>query len=445
LLFHIKLVKIFDTTLRLQGYDLRPADQDLLALDALNHADYTAVIERQKQTILDYHLAHTSFYKKWVGDTVPKRWEDLPVLTKGDLQRPLQERLSQGYTSKNCYVGKTSGSSGTPFIFAKDKACHARDWAAFAKAYAAQNIDINKDLQARFYGIPLDTKGYYTERLKDKLLNRYRFPIFNMNDAKMEAILNHFRRKPFAYINGYTSSIALFARYLAAKNIVLTSVCPTLTTCMVTSEMLFPEDKAVMEKCFGVPVLNEYGASELGLIAFSNTEGEMVLNTHNLYVECLDENNQPVPHGNEGKLVITALHNKAHPMIRFEIGDVGVISQSSTDNRKILKKLIGRTSDIATLPDGKVVPGLTFYYVTKRVIANDSTIKEFVITQTASDTFVIDYVSTQALSKKQEQDVITDINTYVATGLQVVFNKKDHITRQKSGKLKQFTSLVSRL
>jgi phenylacetate-CoA ligase len=48
----------------------------------------------------------------------------------------------------------------------------------------------------------------------------------------------------------------------------------------------------------------------------------------------------------------------------------------------ILKKLIGRTNDIAILPSGKKSPGLTFYYVTKSIIEDDGNVKEFVIKQT---------------------------------------------------------------
>ena len=62
---------------------------------------------------------------------------------------------------------------------------------------------------------------------------------------------------------------------------------------MVTSEMLFEEDKILLEKQFGIPVVNEYGASELDLIAFQSrsvgTEGEWQVNSETLFVEILDD------------------------------------------------------------------------------------------------------------------------------------------------------------
>ena len=117
--------------------------------------------------------------------------------------------------------------------------------------------------------------------------------------------------------------------------------------------MLFEDDKALMETQFGVPVINEYGASELDLIAFQNPKNQWQVNSETLFVEILDKGNNPLPYGEEGKIVITSLYNKAHPFIRYDIGDVGVLSKQSTLKKPILKKLIGRTNDIAILPSGK--------------------------------------------------------------------------------------------
>ena len=103
-------------------------------------------------------------------------------MLKSDLQKPLQERLSSGFKKKNSYVNKTSGSSGHPFIFAKDKFCHALTWAEIINRFDWFNINFNSTLQARFYGIPLGILGYQKERLKDRLSSRYRFPVFNLSN-----------------------------------------------------------------------------------------------------------------------------------------------------------------------------------------------------------------------------------------------------------------------
>ena len=434
------MFNLFHLSLKLSGFPIEKAQADFEKIVAISEAGYPKYLEQKKQEIVAYHQKNNSFYRNLVNKENYENWNDLPVLTKKDLQKPLKERLSEGFSEKSVFVNKTSGSSGTPFVFAKDKEAHAITWASIMHRFGWYTIDFNTSYQARFYGIPLDFIGYRKERLKDFLSKRYRFPIFDLSDKVLEGVFNHFKTKKFDYINGYTSSIVLFGKYLQARNIILTDVCPTLKVCMVTSEMLFEEDKVLLEKYLGVPIVNEYGASELDLIAFQNTKGEWQVNSETLFVEILDENNRPVPNGVEGKIVITSLYNKAHPFIRYEIGDVGVLDEKSTAKHPILKKLIGRTSDVALLPSGKKSPGLTFYYVTKSIIEDDGNVKEFIIRQTKLDSFEIDYVSLVALTSDQIMAIEKAIANYLEPGLHFTYNRKEVLKRTARGKLKQFQS-----
>ena len=421
---------------------MKEAQSELEKILAVSESDYENYLNKNKNKIVNYHLKNNKSYQNFVGQNSFDNWNKLPIMTKKEFQKPLSERLSHGFTTKNVYVNKTSGSSGDPFIFAKDKFCHALTWANIIHRFGWFGIDFNSSFQARFYGIPLDFIGNKKERVKDLLSNRYRFTIFDLSDAVLEKVLIKFQNKKFDYINGYTSSIVLFAKFLQKKNIVLTSVCPTLKCCMVTSEMLFDDDKILLEKQFGVPVVNEYGASELDLIAFQNPNDEWQINSETLFVEILDDDNNVLPNGKEGRIVITSLYNKAHPFIRYDIGDVGILDEKSTLKKPLLKKLIGRTNDIAVLPSGKKSPGLTFYYVTKSIIEDDGNVKEFVIKQTKIDTFDIEYVSGVELTEVQIQQMEKAITTYLENGLTFSFTRKEKLERSKSGKLKQFVSLV---
>jgi len=434
---------LFHFSLWLKGFPIKKAQVAFDHIQSIAEEEYPQYIAQKRNEIVAFHLKHNASYKALVGNANPEAWESLPVMTKKDFQKPLQERLSTGFTTKNVYVNKTSGSSGDPFIFAKDKFSHALTWVNIIDRFGWFGIDFNQSLQARFYGIPLDFIGNRKERLKDFLSHRYRFPIFDLSDKVLEDVLRQFGRKRFNYINGYTSSIVLFAKFLQRKKIVLTSVCPTLKCCVVTSEMLFENDKILLETQFGVPVVNEYGASELDLIAFQNPQDEWQVNSETLYVEILDEHNNVLPNGEEGRVVITSLYNKAHPFIRYDIGDIGILDEQSTAKKPLLKKLIGRTNDVALLPSGKKSPGLTFYYVTKSIIEDDGNVKEFVIKQTKIDTFDIEYVSEKALTSAQIQAIEKAITTYLESGLTFNFLRRETLERSKSGKLKQFVSLLN--
>ena len=436
------MFRLFDLTLKLNGFSMKDAKAELRKIVNLSNEDHKIFIETKKQEIVKFHLENNSFYQQLVGSKTYGEWNYLPILNKTNLQSPLLERLSKGYSQKDIFLNKTSGSSGTPFIFAKDNYCHALTWASIIYRFGWYGIDFNNSYQARFYGIPMDFIGNKKERFKDFLSHRFRFPIFDLSDEVLEGFLNHFRIKKFDYINGYTSSIVLFAKFLQNKNIVLTTICPTLKVCMVTSEMLFEEDKILLQKQLGVPIINEYGASELDLIAFENPQNEWQVNSETLFVEILDENNQAVPNGTEGRIVITSLCNKAHPFIRYDIGDIGILDEKSTLQKPILKKLIGRTNDIAVLPSGKKSPGLTFYYITKTIIEDDGNVKEFVIKQTKIDTFEVEYVSETELNLVQIQKIEKAIEIYLEPNLNFTFIQKNTLERSARGKLKQFVTFI---
>jgi len=434
-------MNLFENTLKFNGFPIVKAKRRLKDIQQIPEKDYRNYIYNAREEIFQYHIQNNSFYRSFIG-TNNVAWENIPIMTKSHLQKPLEDRLSKSFTEKTVYINKTSGSSGTPFIFAKDKFCHALTWAEIIDRFGSWGINFNSSLQARFYGIPLDFQGYYKERIKDFFSHRYRFPVFDLSEKKMEEILSAFESKKFNYINGYTSSIVLFAKFLKDKNILLTKVCPTLKYCIVTSEMPFDDDKTLMEAVFGVPVINEYGASELDLIAFTNREGELEVNSRTIFVEILDDLDKPVPLGNPGRIVITSLYNKAHPMIRYELGDLGVLATSSTYKKPILEKLIGRTNDMAKLPSGKIVAGLTFYYVTKSIISNDGNVKEFIIEQTKLDTFKIQYVADKELVQQEKAAIQKAILEYLEKDLKVIFERAEILKRSKSGKLKQFVSLI---
>jgi phenylacetate-CoA ligase len=436
------VIPFFNLSLKAKGFPIEEAKKELEHIQSITDEDYPVFLSKKRASIVDYHLKNNHLYQELVGEKRSEKWDELPIMTKKDFQKPLSERLSTGFTPKTVYVNKTSGSSGDPFIFAKDKFSHALTWANIIDKFSWYGIDFNRSLQARFYGIPLDFIGNTKERIKDFLSHRYRFSIFDLSDAFLETVLIEFQHKKFEYINGYTSSIVLFAKFLQKKNIILSSVCPTLRCCIVTSEMLFEDDKLLMESQLGVPVINEYGASELDLIAFQNNNNEWQVNAETLFVEILDEQNRILPYGKEGRIVITSLYNTAHPFIRYDIGDIGILDEKSTLKKPILKKLIGRTNDIAILPSGKKSPGLTFYYVTKSIIEDDGNVKEFIIKQTKIDTFDIEYVSEMELTTTQIQNIEKAITTYLENGLHFTFTRKEKLERNKSGKLKQFVSLV---
>lgn len=435
-------MKLFDLSLKLNGYKIDTAKRILHTIQEIQEGDYKRYIDKKKHEIVNYHLNNNRFYHDFTRGIDMSAWEHVPVMTKQDLQLPLPQRLSNGFTTKNVYINKTSGSSGEPFVFAKDKFCHALTWAEIQDRFGWFGLDFNSSKQARFYGIPLDKKHLYKERIKDFFSHRFRFSVFDLSDVALEKVLERFQKTRFDYINGYTSAIVQFAKFLKTKNIVLKDVCPSLKVCITTAEMLFDSDKTLLEKQLGVSIINEYGASELDLIAFQNPHNKWQINSETLLVEILGPDNTVLPPGQEGRIVITSLYNTAHPFIRYDIGDIGSLSKDSSSKTPFLETLLGRTNDTVVLPSGKTAAGLTFYYITKTVVEDDGNVREFIIEQHAKDRFKIKYVSAQKLTEEKIKSIKKEMEHYLESGLNITFERKTSLDRSKRGKLKQFKSFL---
>lgn len=132
---------LFNLSLKLNGFPMAEAIAEFKKIQSVSDADYENYIDSKRKEIVDYHLKNNKSYQEIVGKFEIPNWNELPIMTKKDFQKPLSERLSIGFTTKNVYVNKTSGSSGDPFIFAKDKFCHALTWANIIDRFGWFGID----------------------------------------------------------------------------------------------------------------------------------------------------------------------------------------------------------------------------------------------------------------------------------------------------------------
>jgi len=415
-----------ERVLKLTGFDLVRAS-DVLNTIRSGVVDYAGWQDRKKWQIFNHHLANNPFYRTFIQNASIKKWEDVPVIRKTDFQRPLMQLISSGFTKKKLYVANTSGSTGQPFTYAKDKFCHALAWALIKQRYLQYGIHLNS-LQARFYGIPLKGSSALKEQLKDKLMNRVRFPVFDLSSQRLHQFIDQFRRFSFEYIYGYTNSIRHFGQYLLDAGIILRSICPSLKCVIVTAEMCSSYDRKLIELATGVPCIIEYGSSETGIIGIE-LEGIMQASDELFYLET-DEN---------GSLLITSLFNYAFPLIRYRIGDQVELLRDGTHGKTIIQKIMGRSDDLIRLPNGKIAAGLTMYYISRNLLDQMSRIKEIYVTQTQLSSFKVFYVG-ENLSDKEELQIRKSFDAYLQPGLHLEIVKADTIRRRSNGKLQMFHS-----
>lgn len=435
-------MNLFRLILLVEGFPLIRTRKALNTMYRYSEEQLSQQQDDKKWHIFRFHKKNNVWYDLFLKGREPLTWNQIPLLTKQNIQRPLQEIITPEYLNQSLYRNNTSGSTGIPFHFAKDKFSHAMTWAFIFNKYESVGLQYGKSLQARFFGIPLSQKKYFKEKLKDWIASRVRFPVFDLSDQTLEKYLKRFYKTRFEYIYGYTSSLMLFARYVQRKGVVLKDVCPSLSCCIVTSEVCSVDDRKLLSETLGVKVINEYGAAELDIIAFEDNDGDWILNEENLYIEILDESGLPVVPGVEGEVVVTSLFNKAMPFIRYRLGDRIVLKDYKKNGRRVIDSMKGRVNDVAVLPSGKKSPGLTFYYVSKSLLESSGTIKEFIIKQVKPDEFVFEYVAAADLTQSQCDQVQKLMDQYLEHGLRATFIHVETIERSAAGKFKHFQYLV---
>jgi len=428
----------------MNGFPIREGQEFILSIEGVALQERELLTQERAFSNFNYHYKNNKYYRSLCESRgiVLKdgfNWNEIPILTKKDIQRPFEEILSVN-SSKGLYYHNTSGSSGTPFVFAKNKKSHAKALALYLNRLNRLGIDYGTDLQARFYGVPKKGISYYKEIIKDRLAGRIRFPVFDLTDDRLNEILKSFAKNRFVYINGYTNSILLFANFLIRKNILLKDICPSLRCVIPTSEVCTSTHRELMEKAFGVEVFVEYGAAELDIIAMEDLSHNFIVNNETLLVEILDENDKPVNPGEVGRVVVTSLFNEAMPFIRYDLGDRVNLGTNTTSTHRTIDYIEGRVNDNIILPSGKISPGLTFYYIVKVLFEGKPNIKEFVIHQTKINTFEFHYVAEDEVSDLDKSKINTEIARYLERGLNVQFIKKEVLERHASGKLKTFVS-----
>lgn len=130
-----------------------------------------------------------------------------------------------------------------------------------------------------------------------------------------------------------------------------------LRAVIATAEPLTEAMRATIERAFQCPVYNRYGSREAGDIA-SECSYQRGLHVNPLFtrLEVVDDLGQPLGYGQEGQFLVTNLHNQAMPLIRYAIGDRGVLQAPERCKCGVswptIVALTGRVNDWVFLSDG---------------------------------------------------------------------------------------------
>jgi len=359
----------------------------------------------------------------------------LPTMDKRDAREHV-EQLVWREVPGGVFKYTTGGSSGEPLIFYFGRARQAADAAGRLRARRWWGIEPG-EREVYLWGAPVElSKTDRIKTLRDRLVNQLLLNAFEMSPARMDDYLAAIQSWNPKAMYGYASSLALLAAHAEARG-----VKPKLAELRVvstTGEPLFPHQRELIQRVFGVPVSVEYGARDAGLMALQAPDGSLLQMSETHFIEVLDEAGQPVE---EGEAVITSLVSAAQPFIRYRTGDV-VRRSGKTDTGgrglAVLDAVVGRQTDFITAADGRIMHALAVIYVLRAIPG----VGQFKLIQHAIDRLEVQVVPDARWNDAAGLAVIEGLRARLGAGLAVDLKLLPQIAPEASGKHRYVVSHV---
>src|SRR5262249_13256567 len=140
----------------------------------------------------------------------------------------------------------------------------------------------------------------------------------------------------------------------------------------------------------GIPVRSTYSAQEVGPIGFEcqHVSGNYHVATSNVIVEVNSDETYQLGSQRLGRVLVTHLHSYATPFIRYDMGDLAVLSSECACGHRgpTLSNVYGRGRNLLKHKDGTVSP----FYLGPALITKLPELKEYRIRQTGVGTLVVE-------------------------------------------------------
>jgi len=360
-------------------YYFKSGDKRLARLRVMEKNQYLPLKDLQEfraekvREIVSYAYENTNYYRQLLDDngislSDIKTLDDLakiPPLTKTHIQNNRQALLSREFTKAELIKDASGGSTGEPTVFYKNleyQQLRAADQLRHDR-WSGWNIG---DRFALIWGAQRDLKA--SQSIREFIISRYiariwELDAFDMNRATMDKYVETLQKIQPKMVLGYANALVAFSEYLI-KYHPDHGIKPK--GIISSAETLTESKRKIIETAFKCKVLNRYGSREVGLIASECSEQSgLHINADNIHVEIVKDG-KSVPLGESGDILVTDFSNKAMPLIRYKLGDVGRLSVDSCRCARtlpLLQSVEGRWGDFFVAADGSLVHGEYFTHL----------------------------------------------------------------------------------
>jgi phenylacetate-CoA ligase len=416
-------------------------ENDIRIVEDMNYPRLQRYQQRQLKQLLRHASQTVPYYSDMLSETGAiqdgevnlSRFEDVPLLTKTEL-REQNTRLRSTEPGSNITKNTSGGTTGEPVEFLQDD--------NYLFSNNANRIYYHR-LAGRELGEPwiklwgdesdlFDERQSLNDRLADFVLNRHVLNSYRMGEDEMAEYVGRINEIQPKSMEVYVESMDELAKFIEENDLDVHSPNGILTT----AGTLHQPVRERIERVFDAPVLNKYGSREVGTVACeAPQENGLRIFDHTHYVEVVDDEGNSLPPGEDGELAITVLTNYTMPLIRYRIGDMGIMKErpkGANHPFSMLETVTGRVTDHFRALDGDLVyPGHL-----RKVLYHRDWIKKFQIRQTEIDRVVYRIVVSKKQSPPQSElgEITSRTRDLLGKDITVEFEYPTKIETSDSGK-----------
>lgn len=430
------------------GFNLREMvrfvfDNQYWSEDQIHHYQSSEFVK-----LVRHAYEHAPHYRRFMDSIglIPsdvKRIEDVsmfPILHKEDILKDYNSFLSDNFLSFRPMERSTGGTTGVPFRYYSDASAWGLNQATKIRTYTWGNYTLGKDRIVMMKGGSLNHKGRFGLRTKlwRYLQLNYDIYIMQLSDKDLDIHFRNIRREKIRYLRGYPSALFVIARYLHKKGIQY-----QMKGIFTTAEMLHGYQRELIESVFMCKIIDAYGCGE-GKASANQCEvhGMYHTNIETCYFEILDSNGNKTQPGEQGEIVLTSLCSLCMPFIRYAPGDLAVNGSGKCSCGRglpTIDRVIGRSSDLIELPNGRFINGLSMPFE-----ALSDIIEKFQLVQEEEDLLVLNIITKSSYSEKDEARIIDLLKFNAGDGIRVKINRVDDIPHTVAGKFRYVISRVKK-
>jgi phenylacetate-CoA ligase len=250
------------------------------------------------------------------------------------------------------------------------------------------------------------------------------FSAYHLRPASLGAYLEALGRFRLPWIHGYPSALALLGTHALDEGIELGYRPRWITT---GAETLLPEQRAVIERAFGVTPRDRYVMTE-GVAAASECErGALHLDDDFAAVELVPTD------GGAHRIVGTNLTNPAMPLLRYDTSDLAVPADEACGcgrPGRTIARIDGRLEDHLLLPDGTRLLRLA------RIFRDLVNIREAQIHQARVGEITVRVVRSSRYGPGDEAALVQALARRVGVDTHIRLEYVEELERSPSGKLR---------